>query len=760
MAEETTKTETPESGPDPGAGAGAGDERLAFRAPIQQVLTRPEIGALLGVLSVWILFWQASERFGTVGGTANFFDVAATLGIMAVPVALLMIGGEFDLSSGAMTGATAIVVVLLSKEIGEFGGAGLSLHIAVPLGLAFALIVGWFNGTMVDKTSLPSFIVTLGTFFVLIGGKLSFSKLFTNKVIVEGLDEAPGYEFWNDIFGAEWIRNSHVWDGRDWAWAILFVFGGAALLCGVLDLTFQRRSAAHPAGLAVSAAGAVIGVAGFAGLLTTSGAGADWGMGIVTAVGVLIGVWGWCRWRYAPSEKASGSADPRTLRMIGIGVAAVVVAMVVAAVMDSGNSERLDFLSHGLARFIFFVGIAVMGVLALLAAIGRVTPGTPLIGAAISAVPAVSYLVTVQAARVILFVLLALGGLFVLAAAARRLRAVSAVSGLAVSLLTAAAMAGLALFIQSQGDSRKIRVELTAVILLVALSVAAMAVANFASKQRTVDAPHAQLGGFTRAAGIAAVAAIVVNLIGELADVGPSLIDVYPDEGIIFALVTSVAKGAVVGLVVYAVGVLYRLLFTSDEGAGRPLIMVGATALGLGLASKLLFSTTVEAAATTAVTRFRVSVLYYLLFAAIGTWILTRTQFGSWTFAVGGNKDAARSVGVPAARTKTTLFMMVSAAAFVTGMVIAFRLNSVQSNVGDGNEFRYIIVAVVGGCLLTGGYGSAAGAALGALIWGMITQGIGFAGWNTDWRFLVLGFLLLVAVIVNNYVRGRAERMK
>ena len=253
---------------------------------------------------------------------------------------------------------------------------------------------------------------------------------------------------------------------------------------------------------------------------------------------------------------------------------------------------------------------------------------------------------------------------------------------------------------------------------------------------------------------------MVINLIGELADVGPSLIDVYPDEGVIFALVTSVAKGAIAGLVVYAVGVLYRLLFTSDEGAGRPLIMVGATALGMGLASKLLFSTTVEAAATTAVTRFRVSVLYYLLFAAVGTWILTRTQFGSWTFAVGGNKDAARSVGVPAARTKTTLFMMVSVAAFVTGMVIAFRLNSVQSNVGDGNEFRYIIVAVVGGCLLTGGYGSAAGAALGALIWGMITQGIGFAGWNTDWRFLVLGFLLLVAVIVNNYVRGRAERMK
>ena len=125
-------------------------------------------------------------------------------------------------------------------------------------------------------------------------------------------------------------------------------------------------------------------------------------------------------------------------------------------------------------------------------------------------------------------------------------------------------------------------------------------------------------------------------------------------------------------------------------------------------------------------TQFGVVVLSFLVFAAIGSWLLMRTQFGSWIMAVGGNKEAARSVGVPAARTKTTLFMMVSGAAWITGMLIAFRLTAVQANVGDGNEFRYIIVAVVGGNLLTGGYGSALGAGIGAVIWGMISQGIGF----------------------------------
>ena len=141
MADATTTAAT-EADSDGNGDGGAGDERLAFRGPIQQLLTRPEIGALLGVAAVWILFWLVSIPFGTVGGTANFLDVAAILGIMAVPVALLMIGGEFDLSSGSMTGATAIVVILLSKEVGEFGGAGLTLHLAVPLGLAFALIIG------------------------------------------------------------------------------------------------------------------------------------------------------------------------------------------------------------------------------------------------------------------------------------------------------------------------------------------------------------------------------------------------------------------------------------------------------------------------------------------------------------------------------------------------------------------------------------------------------------------------------------------
>ena len=742
------------------ASAGGADERLAHRGPIQQLLTRPEIGALLGLVGVWLLFWLTSEAFGTAGGTANYLDVAALLGIMAVPVALLMIGGEFDLSSGSMTGATAVFVILMSREVGELGGAGFSLHLAVPLSLCFALAIGWFNGTIVERTSLPSFIVTLGTFFILIGAKLGFGKLFTNKVIVEGLDEAQGYAFWDGIFGAEWIRNDHVWDGRDWAWAGLLVLAGVSLLAGLLEMSYARRADPPAWGAVGGFVGAVaVPLFGFVMLLVSDGTASNWLWGAVIAVGVLAGTAMWCTARYEPARRRRGppaddgssaagavdesGADRRSMRMIGLGVGAVVVAVVLALVMDSANADQIGLLGGGLGRAIFAVGIGITGVLAALAATGHVRTGAPVIGVAVTLLPTISFMMTVQAARALLFGGLAAVGVLVLMLAAARANLT-----MWLPMGTAALVAVVAFVVQAESASRKLRVELFSALLLVALALAAMAVARALCERRRSAVPPPQMGRWPRAAAAAGGAAGLVFAVIELID----------GDGLLYALTTGAAKGAVVMLGIYAVGTFARLLWSADEGMGRALVTVGMAAAGLALAVKLMFITTVEAEATQAVTRFRVSVLFYLVFAAVGAWVLARTQFGSWTFAVGGNKDAARSVGVPAARTKTTLFMLVSVCAWVAGMLIAFRLNSVQANVGDGNEFRYIIVAVVGGNLLTGGYGSAIGAAIGALIWGMISQGIGFARWNTDWRFLVLGGLLVVAVIVNNYVRQRAER--
>jgi simple sugar transport system permease protein len=84
----------------------------------------------------------------------------------------------------------------------------------------------------------------------------------------------------------------------------------------------------------------------------------------------------------------------------------------------------------------------------------------------------------------------------------------------------------------------------------------------------------------------------------------------------------------------------------------------------------------------------------------------------------------------------------------------------VQANSGIGQEFIYIIAAVIGGCLLTGGYGSAIGAALGAVIFGMADKGIVFAGWDADWFKFFLGAMLLLATLANRFVRRYAEEVK
>jgi simple sugar transport system permease protein len=154
---------------------------------------------------------------------------------------------------------------------------------------------------------------------------------------------------------------------------------------------------------------------------------------------------------------------------------------------------------------------------------------------------------------------------------------------------------------------------------------------------------------------------------------------------------------------------------------------------------------------------YRISVIWWIAIAALATWVLSRTRVGNWIFGVGGDQNAARNVGVPVRKVKIGLFMLVSSCAALVGIMITLRLGSVQAGQGIGEEFNYIIAAVAGGCLLTGGFGSAVGACMGALIIGMTFIGIQFSGWNTDWRYLFLGVILLAAVLVNTYVRRRAE---
>ncbi|KGM18956.1 ABC transporter permease [Corynebacterium auriscanis] len=147
-----------------------------------------------------------------------------------------------------------------------------------------------------------------------------------------------------------------------------------------------------------------------------------------------------------------------------------------------------------------------------------------------------------------------------------------------------------------------------------------------------------------------------------------------------------------------------------------------------------------------------VTVFWWLFFVALASFLLFKTRFGNWIFAVGGDAEAARAVGVPVRRAKVILFMFVAFAAWFVGMHNLFAFDSIQAGQGVGNEFLYIIAAVIGGCALTGGKGTAVGTAVGALIFGMTNQGIVYAGWNPDWFKFFLGAMLLFAVLTNNSV--------
>ncbi|ANZ37351.1 ribose ABC transporter permease [Lentzea guizhouensis] len=339
----------------------AADERLGKPKPMDQLVKRPEIGAMLGALLVFVFFSVVTEQFLSVGGAATWLDDASMLGIMAVAVALLMIGGEFDLSAGVMTASTALVTALLATQL------GLNVWLALLVSLAFALAVGALNGWLVMRTGLPSFIVTLGSFLALQGLNLGITRLVTGSVQVSGMRSAAGYESAGFLFAS----------------------------------TFQ-------------------------------------------------------------------------------------------------------------------------------------------------------------------------------------------------------------------------------------------------------------VGG----------------------------------------------------------------------------------------------------------TSFYVSIIWWVLFTVIASTVLMRTRFGNWIFAIGGAAQSSRAVGVPVVRSKILLFMTTAFAAWLVGSINILRYASVQANQGIGLEFQYIIAAVIGGCLLTGGFGSAVGAAIGALIFGMARQGIVYAGWNSDWFQLFLGVMLLAAVLVNNMLRRRAERVR
>ncbi|MDI2035621.1 ABC transporter permease [Paenarthrobacter nitroguajacolicus] len=235
--------------------------------------------------------------------------------------------------------------------------------------------------------------------------------------------------------------------------------------------------------------------------------------------------------------------------------------------------------------------------------------------------------------------------------------------------------------------------------------------------------------------------------------------------GVLFALVVSLGIGFINGWILVKtklpsfIVTLATFLMLAGLNLGLTRLIGGAVATpsisdidGFDTA-RAIFASSVKIGTVDV----NVTVFIWIALVLIASWVLLRTRVGNWIFAVGGDANAARAVGVPVTKTKIGLFMAVGFCGWILGMHNLFAFNTVQSGEGVGNEFLYIIAAVIGGCLLTGGYGSAVGGAIGAFIFGMANKGIVYAQWNPDWFKFFLGLMLLLATIVNLIVKRRAE---
>lgn len=146
-------------------------------------------------------------------------------------------------------------------------------------------------------------------------------------------------------------------------------------------------------------------------------------------------------------------------------------------------------------------------------------------------------------------------------------------------------------------------------------------------------------------------------------------------------------------------------------------------------------------------------IIWAIVLIIFGHVLLTKTKFGNWIFAAGGDAEAARNSGVPVNKVKILMFMFTAFCATVFAVCQVMEFGSAGADRGLLKEFEAIIAVVIGGALLTGGYGSVLGAALGALIFGVVQQGLFFAGVESSLFRVFLGVILLGAVILNTYIR-------
>lgn len=240
-----------------------------------------------------------------------------------------------------------------------------------------------------------------------------------------------------------------------------------------------------------------------------------------------------------------------------------------------------------------------------------------------------------------------------------------------------------------------------------------------------------------------------------------AIISGYYQLPIAFGIAASLCLGLIVGflngyLVVRTrvpsfVVTLATLFAVAGLTLGLSVIVAGSTSVALksGPVAKMLLGQFIGG-------KFQVTIFWWLAFVLVVGFILGFSRFGNWILAMGGDQISARNAGIPTERLTIALFVGSGVSSAFVGMSQAILYNSAQVAAGQSFIFNSIIAVVIGGVLLTGGYGSVTGIVLGTLTFSIVNQGIFYTGFDANWASLIIGILLLAAVLMNNTFRTMA----
>ena len=239
-----------------------------------------------------------------------------------------------------------------------------------------------------------------------------------------------------------------------------------------------------------------------------------------------------------------------------------------------------------------------------------------------------------------------------------------------------------------------------------------------------------------------------------------ALVSGFYGAPIIVGMLATLSFGVLVGLLngwlVIKTGVpsfivtLGTLFAVSGVLLGATVVLTGTTSISIKApeAAKTIFGMYVGG--------FQVLILWWLGITAAFAYFMHMSPYGNWVFAMGGDKDSARNAGIPTRRMTILLFVFSSVCASFVGMSQAILFQSVQATPQLTLIFNTIIAVVVGGVLLTGGFGSVLGIFFGTITFAVVTQGIYYTEFDQTWSNLVIGVLLLGAVLMNNTFRKMA----